>query len=353
LEQPLSYFLRLLARLPPVPRHVVEKFGNAWLDPEHLVTYGPFRLEAWDRGKSLRFVRNPDYRGDVGGNVERVEWIATHRPEDNLKMYEGGELDVMAFDGMVVDDVTPMRHYAGYAMMPDVMCRCVVFDPSRPPFDDKRVRQAFAHATDQEGLIKSIWRGFYLPATGGIIPPGMPGHTAGIVLPFDPPRARQLLAEAGYPDGLGFPFVDARTINWKGAAFVDNYLKEQWRTHLGIDIVWQYWGDYGNLPNMHRVGFDPECDPDVLFRGSVNFAFRTNSWGNALFDERVRLAHHCHDHTERLRLYRQAEEIMLDDAVIIPLFYHWPPYLIQPWVKNFTTSVTGDWYWKHVILEPH
>ncbi len=79
------------------------------------------------------------------------------------------------------------------------------FDTTRPPFDDVRVRQAFAHALDRPALAQAVLHGLVSPATGGLVPPGLPGHAAGIGLVYDPERARRLLAEAGYLDGRGFP----------------------------------------------------------------------------------------------------------------------------------------------------
>ena len=85
------------------------------------------------------------------------------------------------------------------------------FDVSRPPFDDVRVRRAFVLATDREALVKAA-RPDCFPATGGFVPPGMPGHSPGIGLPYDPGQARRLLAEAGYPGGQGFPVVECLTL---------------------------------------------------------------------------------------------------------------------------------------------
>ncbi len=85
----------------------------------------------------------------------------------------------------------------------------LVFDVRRPPFDDARVRQALTLATDREALADSALQGRVAPATGGLSPQGMPGHVPNIALPYAPERARQLLAEAGYAGGRGFPPVYA------------------------------------------------------------------------------------------------------------------------------------------------
>ena len=101
------------------------------------------------------------------------------------------------------------QHTSEYFGMPEASTNFVNFDVRFPPFDDVRVRQAFAHAVDRATMAEVALRGAVSPATGGLVPPGLPGHSAGIGLPYDPERAQRLLAEAGYADGHGFPTIEA------------------------------------------------------------------------------------------------------------------------------------------------
>ena len=94
----------------------------------------------------------------------------------------------------------------------------MAFDVRRAPFDDPRVRRAFAYALDRETLAGVTLGGYFSPASGGLVPPGMPAHSPGIGLPYSPERARDLLAEAGYPGGRGFPTVDFVSAPARGAA---------------------------------------------------------------------------------------------------------------------------------------
>ncbi|NIU61783.1 MAG: peptide ABC transporter substrate-binding protein, partial [Pseudomonas stutzeri] len=97
---------------------------------------------------------------------------------------------------------------------------------------DLRVRRAFSLATDRETFANVFLGGLAFPATGGFIPPGMPGHSAGIGLPYDPEGARRLLAEAGYPGGRGFPAVE--TLSSRGSN-EEGGLPAQWRENLGVE----------------------------------------------------------------------------------------------------------------------
>ncbi|GAG26266.1 unnamed protein product, partial [marine sediment metagenome] len=236
LEGPTGYFLHLLSQgcTCPVPRHVVEAYGEAWAETGHIVTNGPFRLDTWSRGESMIFSRNSEYHGRFTGNVQRVE--LTLRQLDSsarLEMYENDSLDVVDLRPEVMDRAR-QRHAGEYTSLPRLQTGYVGFDVDRPPFDDPRVRRAFALATDRETLADVVLRGYRFPATGGFIPPGMPGHSGGIGLPYDPDQARQLLAEAGYPGGHSFPDIDALKFR-RLPDPVSNYLQTQWQENLGIE----------------------------------------------------------------------------------------------------------------------
>ncbi|MCP4535661.1 MAG: peptide ABC transporter substrate-binding protein, partial [Chloroflexi bacterium] len=239
LEAPTGYLLHLLAcnATCPVPQHVVELHGEAWAKVENIVTNGPFRLDSWQRDESIILSRNPTYYGRFTGNLEYVNLsLRPLDPDVALEMYEADNLDIL---GLVPADMDRARQrYAGeYISFPTLQVTYIEFDLSQPPVDDLRVRQALALAVDKGTLANVVLGGYRSPATGGMAPPGMPGHSAEIGLPYDPERARRLLAEAGYPDGRGFPVIDCPLNQNVGP--VNEYLQAQWRENLGIEIVWQ------------------------------------------------------------------------------------------------------------------
>jgi oligopeptide transport system substrate-binding protein len=104
-------------------------------------------------------------------------------------------------------------------------------------------------------------------------------------------------------------------------------------------------------PHLASASFFPQYpDPDCLLRGIIQGGY---DWGNPKYGELVEQARCSQDHAQRMDLYQQAEKILVEDAAVVPLYYHWFPSLIKPWVRNFTASPGGTWFWKHVILEPH
>jgi ABC-type oligopeptide transport system substrate-binding subunit/class 3 adenylate cyclase/tetratricopeptide (TPR) repeat protein len=360
LEGPTSYFLHLLAFAAyPVPRHVVEARGQAWTEVENIVTNGPFRLESWQRGESMVLVRNPEYHGQFRGNLQQVELCLLADPSARLEIYETDSLDILNlrdFPPPEMDRVR-QRHAGEYVPVPTLDTYYVGFDVRRPPFDDLRVRQAFVLATDRETMVGMILRGYYFSGTGGFVPPGMPGHSAGIGLPYDPERARQLLAEAGYPGGRGFPIVDA--LAFHGTEPAVEYLQAQWRESLGVEIPWESmeWSLFLDRldrepPHTWLTGWAADYpDPDNFLR--VSHVRRYTGWQNEAYDRLVEEAQRVTDQGKRMKLYEQADRILIEEAAVMPLFYSRWHLLVKPWVRNYISSVTGKWLWKDIIIEPH
>jgi len=360
LEGPTGYFLHLLANTIafPVPRHVVKLHGETWTEPEHIVTCGPFRLETWQPDKQMTLTRSLDYPGRFRGNLECVELLLGDlEPAVSLQMYEGDQLDVVDVTAFEVDRMRQM--YAGeYRRFPQLVTAYLQFDVSRAPFDDVRVRQAFALATDREALVKAA-RPNCFPATGGFVPPGMPGHLSGIGLSCNLQRARQLLAEAGYPNGQGFPVVEcvART----DQADLGKNLQAQWEENLGVKIKWETveWqailarlGE--QVPHLLIMGWMADYpDPDNFLRARIDHIQHQSGWRNEGYDSLVKQAQRSLDQGERVKLYGEAEQILAEEVPILPIFHTSVRLLVKPWVTRFPTTGLREWFFKDVIIKPH
>jgi ABC-type oligopeptide transport system substrate-binding subunit len=260
-----------------------------------------------------------------------------------------------------VMDRARQRHPDEYVTVPRLGTYYVGFNVSRPPFDDRRVRRALALATDRERLADVVLRGGVSPATGGFTPPGMPGHSPGIGLAYDPQTARHLLAEAGYPDGRGFPALDCLTRT--GFGHYHEYLAGQWLENLGVEITWQRVGRERFLDRMFhdRIEERPHMgiegwvanypDPDDFLRESDMRRY-IGQWNEA-YDRLVERAGQVADHSERMKLYRQADGILVEEAAVILLAYTRWNYLVKPWVSRFPTAAIRRHFWKDVVIEPH
>jgi ABC-type oligopeptide transport system substrate-binding subunit/class 3 adenylate cyclase len=361
LEVPTGYFFSLLAHYAtyPVPRHVLEDHGEAWTEMRNIVTNGAFTLETWVRDKSMTLARNPEYHGRFPGNLQRVELTFDVEWALQMEMYEAGDLDFVSFGGTPLERDRARRRHAGeYVSAPMLGATYVGFDVSRSPFDDPRVRRAFALATDKMTLADVVLRGYEFPASGGFVPPGMPGHSAGIAPLYDPEQARGLLAQAGFPGGHGFPVVDAWT--WQGIKNRAECLQEQWGENLGVEIAWEIMDfsqfiekvDTAPVHMIQTVWMPDYPDPDSVLRASP--IRRRTHWQNEAYDGLVEKARRVLDQEERLGLYAQADRILIEQqAVVIPLTYMWSHMLVKPWVRKLPTSAINEWLWKIFVIEAH
>ena len=356
LEGPTSYFPYLLANAAafPVPRHMIQAHGESWTDLGNIVTNGPFRLAAWERGKSMLLERSAFYHGRSTGNLQQVA-LTFHadRPDNVLRAYGDDGLDVLDLRLLPQETRTRARqwHAEDYISAPGLGIGYIGFDVNRPPLNDHQVRRAFTLATDRETLADVALRGNAFPATGGFVPPGIPGHSSSIGLPYDPEEAQRLLRDAGYPGGHGFPALEALIENRPSAILRAEYVKAQWRENLGIEITWEKM-EWGNLldrlqrqsPHMWHMGYMADYpDPDNFLR-TCEWR-QTGGWQHRAFDQLVEEARKVTDQKARIGMYEQAP--------ILPLGYGRWQLLVKPWVRIYPTSPTRNWFWKDVIIEQH
>jgi oligopeptide transport system substrate-binding protein len=361
LEGPTSYFPQLLTRPPlyPVPRHGLEAHGDNWTKMKHLVTNGPFTLVRWERGHRIDLARNPGYRGEFTGNVQEVALtLDIPSPLEELAMYEADRLDAMSFSWFPEAALRRQWHSGEYFSSPMLLTLYLGFNVRRPPFDDPRVRQALAMAIDKEGLANAVLMGHSLPAMGGFLPPGMPGHAPSIGLPFDPERARCLLSEAGYPTGQNFPVVRClrRSDLFKTEC---DYIRAQLHKNLGINAEWQT-TKVGRVlerldsrpPHLGLASWGVDYpDPDNPL--TVGVHKRWTGWQNQNYTELLEQARRIINQAERIRLYQEADRILIEEAPVVPLLYGRHHLWVKPWVSKYPVSVIHWFFWKDVVIEPH
>ncbi len=366
LEGPTAYLLHLLAHTIayPLPRLAVEGHGQPWTDAGDLVSNGAYQLAEWQRGEKLVLSKNPFYHGRFPGNAERVECPIFTDFGPVLEAYAADALDAISM--ITADPGTIARARAAHGRelvyIPQPSTYHLVFRADRPPFDDVRVRQAFVHAVDRDTLAREAWGGQYLPGTGGFVPPGMPGHSTGIGLAYDPERARGLLAQAGYPGGQDFPRV---TWLYSGGSPAEPpvvpFLRKAWRKNLGLSleaqsVEWEAFIERRDRDPAHLAlwGWLADYpDPDALLRVLFHSTEGINPprWHNARFDALVEEAACVADQTRRMELYREADRILVaEKAVIMPLGYARGRILVKPWV-TMPRVPPALMRLKHIVLQ--
>jgi oligopeptide transport system substrate-binding protein len=230
-------------------------------------------------------------------------------------------------------------------------------NPRRPPFDDLRVRRAIALGTDRERLVRLVPEFNLIYYTGGVVPAGLPGHSPDIALPYALRDAQRLLAEAGYPGGAGFPPVTA--VSLVRTEPLLEALASVWREALGLTVKPQIL-DLATFIDRVVRGLAPMCvrgwmahhpDPNTFLRDGVHRV--TRLWRNERYEALVERAGRCADQDKRMELYRQADRMLLDEAIIVPLGPERRHLLIKPWVSRYPVSPFRPAFWQDVIMEPH
>jgi ABC-type oligopeptide transport system substrate-binding subunit/serine/threonine protein kinase len=362
LESPCSYFLQLMALsvTKPLPRKVVDRFGPEWARPDNIVTNGPFQVRTWLPDERLVFERHPGYHGHFKGNIS--EFVRTVAPAKSfLERYESDAVDVVNpyFPSMEAGHRAIQLHPDEYHSRPGAGTVYVSFNVSKPPFDDPRVRHALALAMDRESVVSRASRGTRFPATGGFVPPGIPGHVPGIATPCDPDLAREKLVEAGYPGGDGFPVINLLVSDGHNIGNMFGVFCEHWEEVLGVQIRPELVDFYtlldlqvDNPPPMWVMGwYATYPDPDNFLRASVWLS--SGKWRHQAYEALVNDARRTADQGQRMVMYRQAERILLEEAPIIPVSYYQSQVLVKPWIRTLPMSIINGAIMKDVIIDPH
>ncbi len=363
LEAPVGYFLQILdlPQLMPVPAHKIEELGDEWDKPEYIVANGPLRLKENQPSRSMEFELNSGYHGRETGNVAGASLIVTD-PEETRILYDRDQLDAVPIMqlGYTPDDVAKLarRWPDEIVSAPADNTMYYWFDVRQKPFDDRRVRRAFALAVDRKILVAKTSAFIYSVATGGLVPPGIPGHVTDLALPYDPEAARASLAAAGFPGGAGFPEQIIVSTDDGMPGYLVSELQRQWWQNLGLEIKFEA-EEIGHFSQRHQqdppgiwlLGWVADYpDPDNYLR--VSTWRQTGHWTHPEYDRLIEEARRLTDQSQRMERYHQAEKILAEEAPIVPLVYPSNFLMVKPWVKNLPLSYVGPDMARAVVIDP-
>ncbi len=340
LRHPAAYFLAITTFEVTYPqrRDVIEKFGDTWTRPGNIVTNGPFRLSSWKHQDHIELAANPGFfRGKP--HLDKVTMYMVNERTTAVAMYEQGNLDFMDESHSIPPLEKPrLAKLPGFKVVPQLRGEYYSFAVDRKPFDNPLVRKAFAMAIDRE-VLPRILQGGPMPATSWV-PPGMPAHNPEIGLRFDPAAARKLLAQAGFPDGKGFPPVVLGYNTDEEKKLIAEAVQSMWQKHLGVVV---------RLENQEWKVFlkKLQTDPFPVFRSGWgadypdpdNFMklFTSNSgnnhgrWKNRRYDELLELAAREQEPRKRSELYDEAQRLLTEiDAAIVPLYWKAEATVLNP-----------------------
>ena len=348
---PSFIFILTLPGALVVPREAVEKFGQAFA--AHPIGTGPYRLTEWRRGVKMRFERNGF---STQTNRQHLDAIDVSEGGDNtlhLMMFERGELDIAnitANPGIPVSDFIRIEHTPRWQGLIESMSAAssffLVLNMEMPPFDQLKVRQAMNYAIDKDKIVRLLHH--TVTPANSLLPPPIPGFNPGLnFYSYNPAKAKQLLAESGHADGitLNLWFTQDSTTSDSTASAIQYDLQQVGIKAQLNPVTFPAFLDSTERRKTAQCSIsgwsqdypDPSDFLDTIFNGNritdegcQNVAFYNNPQVNSL----LAAAAICQEPARRIQLYKAAEQTMLADAPIVPLYYEKVFALRQPWLHG-------------------
>ena len=350
IDSPKSYFLYKMTYPTTfvVDQDNVKTGANWWHKPNGT---GPFKLDQWAQGQFLILSRNDNYYG-VKPELSQVKY--SYFSGVSMDLYETGDIDVTGVSTVDIDKASDKAgtFYQDLTVSSNLSVTYIGFNCSKPPFDDVNVRKAFSLAIDKDKIVKLIYRDMEKRADG-ILPPGMPGYNPDLKQSvFDAAQAKELIKSSKYGDISKLPPIVLTAYGEGGnVGSLLQALVYQWEQNLGIKVTIRqleqeryFYNTKEEIDNMYEMAWSadyphPQDFLDVLFSSGSEYDY--GEYNSAEFDALISRANLTQDQEQSFALYRQAEQVLMDEAGCIPLTFGENYYLVKPQVKGFSYNPLG------------
>ena len=373
LANPCSYFgsLAAFATLSPVQEATIEANGEAWATaPETYVSNGPFYMTEWVPGSHITFSKNPYYWNADAIKLDRLKFVLMEDSNAAYSAYQTGE--VLMIKDVPTEEIPSLTGTDDFYVDPIIGTYYISLNIQKAPFDDVNVRKALSLAIDREYVASTLMQGTYT-AAGNFMGPGwmdtdgtefMSNANGG--KPYidttnfeaNLEEAKQLLADAGYPDGEGFPTISYTTNDAGYHKVVAEYLQQAW-AELGIDLQVNI-VEWSSFTPMRRSGdfevarngwvgdySDPSNMLELFCTTNGN---NDGKFSNADFDAAIDTSRSTLDAAERSTALHTAEDILMDQAGCIPLAYYNDFWLQSSKITGAWHSANGFWYFMYADI---
>ena len=363
-SKPAPYLLAKAVYARPLSKAAFEKYGEYYNNtPETSVSSSPWILTEWTKGKQMVFSPNLKYTGKIKPFLEKQILIFGDNTKDFLS-YQANEVDhASSFSPADIEFISKdpelsKEYHPGFG---DFRTYYLGFDNNKPPFNDIKVRQAFAKAIDRDSLINNVVKQQGIAAYSFLMP-GFPDASADVlknedVNKFDPAAAKQLLADAGYPNGQGFPTMQLwlrqeNDLNKAVGNAIAGMIKDN--LNIPIEVSNKEQKLFMDTLNAHTLpfymvsyGFDYLDASNML---GIWVSGGRHAWSNPQFDKLVTEATSLTgDAAKRSQMFKDAEKILVDDVGGIFVYHQTPGWIYRPYLKGpeFEPDKTGitTWHW--------
>jgi oligopeptide transport system substrate-binding protein len=348
----------------PVHRDTIERFGETdergtgWTNAGNMVGNGPFFMKEWITNTHILLEPNPHYWDRQAVRLNQAYFYAIESFDTAYRAYQNGQVHVAPnLPQHVIAELEETRP-------PDYRSNLYfgtyhyIFNTRKPPLDDARVRLALAMTIDRETIVKKVAQGGEEPALS-FVPPGANDYVPNYKIEENVEKARQLFAEAGYPNGEGFPVLSILYNTAENHRRIAESIHQMWKRSLGIDVElvnkeWKVYldskdeGDFEIARQGWVGGIDYASYLDLFSDNSGN---NDSGWSNAEFEDLYLKSFSELDPQKRLQLIQQAEEIMLKEMPAAPIYHYTSNYLVDTRVKKWYDNSVDQRSLKDVYLE--
>ena len=363
INSPESYFLYKLT-FPAsflVEKSNINSGANWWKTP---VGTGPFKVKEWEQDTDFILARNDLFYGDLP-KIAEIDMTLNSTTSD-MDLFETGKIDFTSppavYYDQIMDPSGPFYQYLSKS--PSLSVDYIGFNCNEAPFNDPDIRQAFCLAIDKDKIVNLTYRNMAQKAEG-ILPVGIPGYNDNLTgLDYDVSKAQALIKASSYGNAANLPTITL-TIAGEGGSTGQEIqaLVYQWKQNLGVNVQIReldpqiYYNELSQeVDQMYSTGWIadypyPQDFLDILFSSGSSYNY--GGYSNPQFDSLIKQANAESDQTKAFALYRQAEQLMVNDAACLPITFGQSYLLIQPWVKNLTVNALGIMDFNDVTISAH
>jgi oligopeptide transport system substrate-binding protein len=368
LDERTPYFIQLMDHYSTfaVHRPTLEKFGKAtdrytpWTRVENMVSNGAFNLKSWQLNRRIELEKSDTYWDRDKVRLNGIVYYPTENVVSEERMFRVGQLHYTASVPLGKIPVYQEMEDSPYVQAPYLGTYYYLLNTEVPPTDNLKVRQALSLAVDRDSLSKNVLKGTVIGAYS-ITPPDTLGYFPPKLFDYDPERARQLLAEAGYPNGEGWPGLELTYNTSEDHRKIAVALQQMWKDVLNIEValINQEWKVY--LDSITQMNFqiarrgwigdyvDPNNFLDLFLTGGGN---NNTGFADPRYDELVlRKAPQATTKAERFAVFEEAETLLMEQMPIIPVFTYTSKHLVQPSVRGLPSNLMDSINMKYVWLE--
>jgi oligopeptide transport system substrate-binding protein len=369
LVYPTDFFLQLLDHPSYFPVHQatilahgdMDQAISQWTRPENWVGNGPFKLTKWQINQEIVVEKNPNYWDASNIKLNGIHFYPITDQQAEVRAFRAGQIHLTYSPQMAIEKVAYYQehHPDLLRVTPTYASYHYEFNVTKPPFDNKLVRQAFALAVDRQTLVERVTKAGERPSYS-LIPHDPEGYSPKTLFHYDPDKAKQLLADAGYPNGEGFPEVELLYNTQDNHRKIALALQQMLANNLGVKITLQNqeWKVYLNTKKNleHQIArggwiadyLDPSNFLDILGSESGN---NDTGWKNAAYDKILRDIMQTRSTEERYALFEQANAMLAEEMPVLPVFLYSDLNLVAKEVKGWHDNVMHYHPYNNVYLE--